>query len=167
VETELRVGAIDFARTQVYAAMDHLELWINLAGRQAQGCVTLAEYDTLCADVAARLLQWREPSTGAPYIRDVQLQPDAATSLPHLGAIPPDLRLVWNPELALPALHELIAGDHEPGGAYIVRAPGVTFGPGPPHSLLDVAPTALHALGLEAQPTMEGCSLLLDKEQWA
>lgn len=155
VETELRIGGIDWSQTQAYAALDHLELWINLQGRQPAGCVTPAAYANLCTQVTTALLNWRDEQSGAAYITQVERTP-----MPHAtvnGNLAPDLSLTWNPAVITPHLHPLITGDHTPDGTIIVAGKGVQPNVALAASLCDVAPIALHGLGLSPTTAMAGC----------
>ncbi|HBY97185.1 MAG TPA: hypothetical protein DEP84_25115, partial [Chloroflexi bacterium] len=83
VETRLRIGGIDWAHTQVYAALDHQELWVNLRGRQPLGCVAPGDYDAVCERVTAALLAWRdEHSGGPPIVSAVPRRPSGETAPP-------------------------------------------------------------------------------------
>lgn len=154
VETRLRIGGIDWPQTQVYAALDHLELWINRQGRQPEGCVTPAAYETVCTQVTAALLNWRDEQSGAPYLTRVERNPLAATGAN--GHLAPDLLLTWNPAVVPPRLHPLITGDHTPDGTLIVAGQGVRQGATIAALLCDVAPLALHALGIAPAVEMAG-----------
>jgi predicted AlkP superfamily phosphohydrolase/phosphomutase len=154
VETQLRIGGIDWARTQVYAALDHQELWVNLAGRQPDGCVTPAGYDVLCQRVAEALLAWHDEQNGQHYITAVHHRPYSSAHVS--GCLPPDLSLEWNAEAARPGLHPLISGDHFSDGALILAGAGVRAQRLPGCSLADVAPMALRALGLPIPEYMDG-----------
>lgn len=154
VETRLRIGGIDWPHTQVYAALDHQELWVNVQGRQPAGCVAQAEVDAVCEQITAVLLEWRNEASGAPYVMRVERNPDAGRAAPdHLA---PDLLLTWNPDAAPGGLHPLIIGDHTPDGAIIVAGGSVQSGGQVNASLCDVAPIALHALGLAQHAAMDG-----------
>ena len=154
VETELRIGGIDWPHTQVYAALDHLELWVNRQGRQAEGCVTPTEYEALCTKVTAALLTWRDDLSGLPYLTKVEHNPAATEQLAdHLL---PDLSLTWNPAVIAPNLHPLITGDHTPDGTILVAGAGVKQGNRLTASLCDIAPIVLHALGLAPATAMDG-----------
>lgn len=155
VETRLRLGGIDWSRTQVYAAIDHQELWVNLRGRQPLGCVAPADYDALCERVTAALLALRDEQTGQPFIRAVHRQPYHESAAP--GSLPPDLALEWNPGAARPGLHPLISGDHSPEGTLIVAGAGVRSQRLPERSLCDIAPLVLDALGIAPPAHMDGC----------
>ncbi len=152
VETRLRIGGIDWARTQVYAALDHQELWVNVRGRQPAGCVAPADYDTLCQRVVAALLAWHD-ERGRAYVKAVRQQPYPKAPP---SSLPPDLLLEWDPVAAPPGLHPLISGDHEPEGTLIVVGAGVRPQRLQACSLVDIAPLALHGLGLVPPAEMEG-----------
>lgn len=154
VETRLRIGGIDWTHTQLYAALDHQEVWVNLKGRQPAGCVAPEDYEGLCALATEALLAWHDDSSGLAYVDAVHFQPYAQAQSP--GWLVPDLLLQWNPEAAPQGLHPLISGDHDPEGALIVAGAGVAAQRLPDCSLLDVAPLALHALGVTAPAQMEG-----------
>jgi predicted AlkP superfamily phosphohydrolase/phosphomutase len=153
VETRLRIGGIDWARTQVYAALDHQELWINLSDRQPAGCVAPAEYHALCEHVATALLDWRDERSGQSYISAVHQRPDMIVPP---NCLPPDLLLKWNPAAARPGLHPLISGDHEPEGTLIVVGKDVCPQQLTGRSLIDIAPLALCGLGLTPPAHIQG-----------
>jgi predicted AlkP superfamily phosphohydrolase/phosphomutase len=163
VDTQLRIGSIDWGNTRVYAAVEHQELWVNLAGRQPAGCVPPSDYEELCEQLCARLLSWHDAHSGLPYIRAVVREPYGEmdipedSSAPSKGCLPPDLLLEWNAEAAPNGLHPFVSGDHTPDGTLIAAGAGVR--PQRLHgcSLPDVAPLILHALGLPVPEYMDGC----------
>jgi predicted AlkP superfamily phosphohydrolase/phosphomutase len=162
VETQLRIGNIDWTKTKVYAAVDYHELWVNLSGRQPAGCVLPADYEPLCESLSARLLSWHDAQSGLRRINavthrpygDVSVQDNSPSSTQT--CLPPDLLLDWNEDAAPDGLHPLVSGEHAPDGTLIVAGEGVR----PQHleecSLVDVAPLALHALGLNVPAGMDG-----------
>lgn len=147
IDTSLRMGAIDWAGTQAYAAIDHTELWLNVRGRQRQGTVDPADYDATCSHLANLLLDWRD-AEGRRLIKDVHIRPYDGVALPC--GLPPDLALEWDPSTARPNLHPAMSGDHTLEGTLIVAGGGVAQGSLPACSLVDVAPLALAGLGLPA-----------------
>jgi predicted AlkP superfamily phosphohydrolase/phosphomutase len=154
VETRLRIGNIDWEYTQVYAALDHQELWLNLQGRQPQGCVPPERAESLGHQLKTDLLAWRDDSTGLNIIDAVHLWPYAQARVS--GSLAPDLFLEWNPSTPQQALHPLISGDHNPEGTLIAAGPGIRSGLLEDCSLIDVAPLALRALGVAAPKSMDG-----------
>jgi len=154
IETSLRIGDIDWTKTQVYAALDHLELWVNVRGRQPNGCVELADYANLCDQVTTALLNWRDDQTGLAYIKTVERT--RYRSGGYYDHLPPDLSLTWNSDVVAPQLHPLISGDHTPDGTLIVAGKDIQPGQLAEASLVDVAPIALRSLGLPVPTSMEG-----------
>lgn len=154
VETQLRIGDIEWKRTHVYAALDHLELWVNMAGRQPHGRVPADEYDSFCDELETALRNWCDPS-GIPYIAEVERQPYAGADITN--ALPPDVALRWSSDARPPApLHPLITGDHARDGTLIISGKGMSSRELPSHSLIDIAPLALYALGVDVPAEMEG-----------
>ncbi len=146
VETNLRMGGIDWTETRAYAALDHLEVWINVERRQPAGSVKPKEYEAVCDQISADLLAWRDPTSDAPYVLSVERIGDVEQSdAPYLS---PDLRLVWNEECVAPDLHPLITGDHAPEGTLIIAGPGVAPGRVDGAHLTDIAPLVLRGMGI-------------------
>jgi predicted AlkP superfamily phosphohydrolase/phosphomutase len=156
VETQLRIGGIDWAQTQVYAALDHLELWINVRGRQPDGTVDPSEYDAFCQRVSAMLLNWCDEKTGISYLKEVTRVGVGPRQNPECRQLTPDLVLTWNEEAIAPGLHPLITGDHTPDGALLVTGPRVQPGWRGEACLTDIAPIALCALGVPIPSYMDG-----------
>ena len=154
VETQLRMGGINWESTQAYAALDHQELWLNLEGRQRLGCVAGGQAEPLAQQLKTALLDWRDGTTGQKHINAVHLWP--YTQGRGHGHLAPDLLLEWNTSAAQQGLHPLLSGDHDPEGALIVAGPGICPGPLQSNSLIDVAPLALRGLGIAVPESMDG-----------
>src|SRR4029453_6204721 len=62
LEGGARFGGIDWARTRAYSEeLDyHPSVWINAAGREAEGIVRAADYERTRDQVASALLRWRD-----------------------------------------------------------------------------------------------------------
>jgi predicted AlkP superfamily phosphohydrolase/phosphomutase len=69
LESRARFGGFDWHRTVAFCeeANTNPGVWINLAGREAQGCVEQSEYEAVRDRVIEALLTWRLP-TGKPVI---------------------------------------------------------------------------------------------------
>jgi predicted AlkP superfamily phosphohydrolase/phosphomutase len=154
LETRLRIGGIDWQHTQAYAALDHQELWLNVRGRQAYGCVAPTDQESFCQTLRSALLAWRDDRSGQPRIDSVHIRPYASAL--DMGSLAPDLLLEWNPDAAAPGLHPLISGDHHPDGTLIVAGQDIRSQHLQESALVDVAPLVLHALGLSAPRSMDG-----------
>lgn len=69
LESRARFGGLDWRRTVAFSeeANTNPGVWINLAGREAEGCVPRAEYEATRDRVIEALLAWRLPS-GEPVV---------------------------------------------------------------------------------------------------
>ena len=163
---------VDWSQTRAYA-LGLSGIYLNLKGREAQGSVDPAQVSLLKAEIAQRLAGLIDPETGQPAIRGIRPR-EAAFSGPFLEEAPdlivdfaPGYRVSWGSSLGgLPAGHfednfKKWSGDHiidptlVPGVLFLNR-PFNAAAPG----LVDLAPTILDALGVPADPRMEGSSLL-------
>jgi hypothetical protein len=141
---------------------------LNLRGRERDGMVDPADYETVLAELEATLLECRNPMTGEPAVAFFER---ASTRDPlALSGSEVDLLVIWNgvvgalehPTLGLVGPVPLRrTGGHtgEHGVAYIA-APGVEPGERGVRSAFDVAPTIAALLGAEMPPGTSGTSLL-------
>ncbi len=77
LESAARFGGFDWTRTLAFSEEANTQpgVWINLAGREARGCVAPEEYERVRKDVIAQLLAWRGPS-GEPVLRSARRRED-------------------------------------------------------------------------------------------
>ena len=153
VESDARFAGVDWASTRAYVAASPWEIFVNLSGREPQGCVQPgADYDRLIDELSEALINWRDDS-GRPRLRAVRRREEVYAG-PHLGRAP-DLTLEYDPAAApppeaLPGNFSRFDADHQPEGLLIAAgpaiAPGVRLGAA---GLADVAPIALRLLGLD------------------
>jgi predicted AlkP superfamily phosphohydrolase/phosphomutase len=163
--------SVDWSRTKAYA-LGLSGIYLNLAGREAQGIVTPAEAGTLKAAIARGLRGLEDPGRGVA-IRGV-LPREELYSGPYAQESP-DLmvhcaegyRISWGSSMG--GIPEGLFEDNVKkwGGDHIVDpalVPGVLFLSRPFRGagarLVDLAPTILAALGAPKGPAMEGSSLL-------
>jgi len=143
-------------------------IYLNVRGREPQGIVEPGEeYERVRQEIAQRALDYRDPRTGQPMVREV-LWPEEIYHGPHLGEAP-DLILVsardtdhfyglsdfgsakmYVPAYRYSAVHRRNAfialwGPHIQPGASLEEA-----------VLEDVAPTVFYAMGLPIPPDFEG-----------
>jgi len=179
LESRARFGGLDWSRTLAFSEEANTSpgIWINLAGREARGCVDPADYEAVRQRVIDALREWRLPS-GAPVVARALRREEI-----HLGRFcerVPDLVL----ELALDAGHGLslvptpwseggaqgegiptvrclppeawgggrgrgMNGTHRSDGIWIATAAdaAAALAP-PPASLVEVAPWLARAMGL-------------------
>jgi len=158
---------IDWSRTRAYAQGNFGQIFLNLKGRQPNGCVVAQDVRPLLEDLKAALGTIPHPETSEPLVKHVY-ERDELYEGPHT-ALAPDLTVVltdWRYRTI--GLHDFTTnqvispafgptGDHRLDG--ILVASGPAFNPGAqPHDavLLDIAPTVLHLLGIPVPGDMDG-----------
>ena len=159
---------IDWSRTKAYAQGNFGQIFLNLKGRQPQGCVAPEDARAMLDDLKAGLLAIPHPETGAPLVEHVYERDDLYHG-PH-AHLAPDLTVVlgdWRYRTI--GLHDFTTnrlispafgptGDHRMEGVFIAK--GTAFRPGatlaPDADLLDIAPTVLHLLGVPVPDDMDG-----------
>ena len=158
---------IDWSRTRAYAQGNFGQIFLNLRGRQPSGCVAPEDARSLIEDLKAGLESIPHPETGEPLVEHVYEQ-DELYHGPYVS-LAPDLTVVlkdWRYRTI--GLHDfttnhLVApafgptGDHRPEGILIAKGPSIRAGARLNEaSLLDIAPTVLHLLGICVPEDMDG-----------
>jgi predicted AlkP superfamily phosphohydrolase/phosphomutase len=159
---------IDWSRTKAYSQGNFGQIFLNLQGRQPQGCVAPEDAGPLLDDLRAGLLAIPHPESGAPLVERVY-QREELYHGPH-AHLAPDLTVVlsdWRYRTI--GLHDFTTnklispafgptGDHRMEGVFIASGPA--FRAGAPldegANLLDIAPTVLHLLGIPVPGDMDG-----------
>jgi predicted AlkP superfamily phosphohydrolase/phosphomutase len=186
LESGARLGGIDWAGTHAFSEEVNTlpGLWLNVRGREPAGIVEPGKpYETLRSEITDRLAELRHPETGEPVVARawrreelysgpaVELAPDivlepaldrgyAYTFLSSGGQPGDALRKLVEHE-RLGAKGGSMNGSHLPDGVLIMCGPDVGRGfhlEGA--QLVDVAPTLMQVLGVEAPAGLDGCSLL-------
>jgi predicted AlkP superfamily phosphohydrolase/phosphomutase len=158
---------VDWARTRAYAQGNFGQIFLNVRGRQPQGCVDPADVRPLLDDLKAGLRAIPHPETGQPLVERVY-ERDELYHGPHAG-LAPDLTVVigdWRYRTI--GLHDFTTnrlispafgptGDHRMEGVLVAAGPPFRPGAAPAQAtLLDVAPTILHLLGVPVPDDMDG-----------
>jgi predicted AlkP superfamily phosphohydrolase/phosphomutase len=168
---------VDWSRTRAYAQGNFGQIFLNLKGRQPNGCVAPDQVTRLIEDLKADLKSIPHPETGDPLVERVY-ERDELYHGPHAD-LAPDLTVVltdWRYRTI--GLHDFTTnrviapafgptGDHRPEGIFIATGPSIRPGAEPTEaSLLDIAPTVLHLLGVHIPEDVDGRILaeLLDQE---
>lgn len=141
---------------------------INLSGREAEGRVSVADYEACCDEIEALLRECSDPATGAPVVERVERE--RGRDPLALGETESDLVVVWKGTFC--ALEHPTLGRvgpvpfRRPGGhtgrygmAYIGNA-GLEAGDRGVRSSFDVAPTLIDLLGEPVPEGLSGASLL-------
>jgi len=158
---------IDWSRTRAYAQGNFGQIFLNLKGRQPNGCVAPEDARYLLDDVKAALRAIPHPETGKPLVAHVHEREELYDG-PHTARAP-DLTVVlgdWRYRtigLHDFATHRVISpsfgptGDHRMEGVLVASGPAVRSGAQlRDAALLDIAPTVLHLLGVPVPSDMDG-----------
>lgn len=161
-----QLGAFDWAETKAFLGV-HSDLWLNLIGREPQGCVAHADADPLLDEISAGLLEIIDPETGEHVVaavhrkeeiysgRALDMAPDLICDTWSAGYRMAPGRSPSGPVVIPPAplagVDVAWSSDHRPIGIFVGAGPGFTHGVGDELDLYDVCPTTLALLG-EAVP---------------
>lgn len=171
---------IDWTRTKVFAwsaAGTFVGLHVNRKGREAQGIVEGdQEYEALRDQVSGLLMTLTDPETGAGVIERVYRREELyhgsnLERMPDLVAEPVEgyqLSPWFNGDLVFEPITRIV-GDHRLNGIIFVDGAHVREGcsEATGATILDVAPTVLHLLGVPIPSDMDGQVLTaLFDEAW-
>ena len=162
VEVMMSFARIDWSRTKAYTDGKRPEIWINLEGRQSQGIVPEAEYDTVRQTIIDAIESAVNAKTGEPLCRKVWKREEAYSG-PYVDRSP-DLVIEWRD--AGPCLEirqadgrvfqldkqhlpddpfdKLLNGGHDQFGIVGLLGPGVTAGRLEGADIADIGPTVLY-----------------------
>ena len=165
---------VDWSRTRAYA-VGLGQIYFNLRGRESQGIVSAgAEYRALQEEIAARLVELRDPDTGEPVMRTVYRRDDVykgeyLQNAPDLQAGFNDgYRVGWQDTMGGIARAVVEnndrkwSGDHcataaeISGGVLFVNRKVAAASPG----IMDLSPTVLQLLGVPLPSDLDGKPLL-------
>ena len=154
---------VDWSRTKAYTSVVSTGegVSVNLAGREPNGVVRPNDYEKVRDEVASALDEFRDPDTGASPIRKIYRKEEVLSG--RFLDTAPDLLLVPAPLYSLTHARTMIedadwlSGDHRLEGVLVATGPEVTPGPlGETAELIDLAPTALAALGVSSAIERDG-----------
>jgi predicted AlkP superfamily phosphohydrolase/phosphomutase len=158
---------IDWSRTRAYAQGNFGQIFINLKGRQAVGCVEPGDLRSVRRDIKAGLMELSHPESGGQLVEHVY-EAEELYHGPH-AHLAPDLTVVLNDwRLRTIGLYDFTTnqvispafgptGDHRMEGVLIATGPGILPGSSPEGAnLLDIAPTVLHLLEVPIPDDMDG-----------
>jgi predicted AlkP superfamily phosphohydrolase/phosphomutase len=178
----LRGGEVDWAASQAFA-FGHGGIWLNLVGRERQGCVRPEDFEGLRMQLVRDLRSWRDTETGEPVVRAAWRWEKATLSreqdprLPDIGfALTPGYGMIRrNLVGGIGADQRLVSpnrgvwsGGHE-GPYRPADVPGmlILHGPGIPAEttyhgarIVDLLPTLMCYIGASPPFDLAGRSLL-------
>lgn len=162
-----RGAMIDWTHTRAYTGTVFQQgVYINLEGRQLQGCVKSADYAPLREEIVAGLAAVRDPQTDEPLFEHVYVREQVFHG-PCVDQAPDILPVVkGNDGLLEPGFgsggvvqyqNHLPYGCHHPDGVFMAHGPGVRRGVRlPAASVVDITPTVLYALGVPVPNDLDG-----------
>ena len=166
-----QLGPFDWPRTRAFVGV-HNDLWLNLAGREPEGMVPVADAPALLGEISAGLLEIRDPATGdsvfaATHRRD-EIYSGAATAMaPDLMLDPwsagyrvavkrePSAEVIVEPA-PLAGVDVAWSSDHRPEGIFVAAGPRIAPGTSDPLSLYDVTPAMLALLERDVPEGLDG-----------
>ncbi len=170
-EVDWEHADVDWSRTTVYG-LGFNGLYLNLAGREARGCVAPADADALMARLAAELLAFRDEKTGGQPVLRVDRARDIYSAARRAEA--PDLVVGYNAQYGCSEestlgeiVPEALADNTKVWSGNHLMAPEVVPGillsnrklASGGHGLTDVTVTLLQQFGLPPGEGMVGHSL--------
>ncbi len=85
---------IKWKKTSVYTHGYMGNLFVNLKGREPEGCIFPKDYEKVLQRVIEDLYRWKNPVTGDPLVRTAHRSPASIMHQHHLRGVP-DLILEW------------------------------------------------------------------------
>ena len=162
----LSFDSVDWSRTVAYS-MGHVgQVYLNMAGREPEGIVTAAEYESTRQEVADALQELRDED-GRSLVtniipRDETYHGPYTQFGPDLHLVLDDYNIIAYPLFATEGkvITQQIRGDsgcHRSEGIFIATGPNIKQGIKLPESnILDLAPTMLHLLGEKVPTVFDG-----------
>jgi predicted AlkP superfamily phosphohydrolase/phosphomutase len=159
---------VDWSRTKAFSIGSFGQVYVNLAGARPEGIVQPGqEYEDLKAWIAQQAMSLRDPRTGEPLVEHVYRREEIYTG-PYIERAPDlivqtrgwEYMAFGHADFGSNQLVESIiglSGHHRPEGVVILSGAGVQ--PGTQlqgASILDLAPTVLHAFGLAIPEALDG-----------
>jgi predicted AlkP superfamily phosphohydrolase/phosphomutase len=169
--TSVNEVGIDWSKTVAWGEGGYYSrIFMNVRGREPEGTVAPEDYERVRDDLARRIAAIPDEN-GDPIPTKVFRPEDV---YPEVKGVAPDLivhfgDLLWRSVGTVGGDEGIHTFENDTGpddanhaqdGLLILVAPGVEPGPRDGMHLLDVAPTVLELLGLDAPASMRGTSLL-------
>jgi predicted AlkP superfamily phosphohydrolase/phosphomutase len=167
-KTFLSLNDVDWSRTQVYSIGNFGQMYVNLKGREPQGCVSPGDE---CEDVLQRLENelraMRDPETNEPVIAEIWRGPELfkgkyANRAPDLFFFTHDMKYkaMGLTDFGSNKVFDELYGTHahhRMNGLFILRGPGVRQGEQIQGArLIDLAPTIYSLMGVPIPQDVDG-----------
>lgn len=165
-------SAIDWSRTRAYSFGYYGQIFINLKGREPEGIVEPADYETLRDEIARRMLALVDPADGKPVVDRVYKKEELyhgryLADAPDLLAIMRGLTYITRMGYEFASRRgELFrepytdeTGGHRLEGILIAAGPDIARGALPERPIVDLTPTLLQLQGCPIPDYMDGAPI--------
>ena len=164
----LSLDDVDWSRTRVYSAGNYGQLYVNLKGREPQGCVEPGEhYERVLQELEAALRQLRDPESGEPVVgeiwRGAELwQGPYADRAPDLFFFTRDMKYkaMGLSDFGSNRVFDDLYGTrahHRMNGIFMLSGPKVKANQEIAGArIVDLAPTIYHLMGVAIPPDLDG-----------
>jgi predicted AlkP superfamily phosphohydrolase/phosphomutase len=167
IERFIRIGGrwwIPVEKESQAISFEQGEVHINKKGRYKEGKVNEEEVSEITDKIVELLKKEKSPFTGESPFSDIVRSSDAFSG-PFKEQGPDILLKVKDHAFVREASNQDIYNKattkcHDPYGIFLINGPGVKPGKLPNKSIMDIAPTALHLLGLGVSTYMDGKPIL-------
>jgi predicted AlkP superfamily phosphohydrolase/phosphomutase len=173
----LSYNDVDWSYTKAFTFGGMGQIHINLKGRSRLGCVSPGvEYEQLCDYIINRVTEITIPETGRAFVKRAYrwhelYHGEHSEAMPDIVLLPADMRyLDSGMEFFSNRMFSRLdanSGAHRTNGVFILWGPHARRGQELQNvSIRDIAPTALHLLGLPVPHDMDGrvAAQALDQE---
>jgi predicted AlkP superfamily phosphohydrolase/phosphomutase len=163
----LSMNNVDFSASKAYSiGVSGNEIYINLKGRETQGCVDESEYEKVRDEITSKLLEWRDPNNGrkvikAVYKREEIYSGDLLAKAPDIFYIPNEYYDGFNQQGFVsfssinPALG--LSGTHAIKGIFMAMGGEIKAGGKIDEvDILDLMPTIFHILDVPTPYSVDG-----------
>jgi predicted AlkP superfamily phosphohydrolase/phosphomutase len=167
----LSLDDVDWSRTTVYSVGNFGQMYVNLSGREPEGCVEPGdEYDRVLTKLEDALRRMRDPETGEPVIGEILRGSDVwhgryAERAPDLFFFTTDMKYkaMGLSDFGSDKVFEALYGTrahHKMDGVFMLSGPGVRRDEEIKGAdLRDLAPTIYHLMGVPAPDDLDGTVL--------
>jgi len=167
-EVFLSLDDVDWRRTQVYSVGNFGQMYVNLKGREPQGCVSPGDdYERVLQRLEDALRAMRAPETNEPVITEIWRGSDLfkgkyVDRAPDLFFFTPDMKYkaMGLTDFGSNRVFDDLYGTHahhRMNGLFILRGPGVRQGEQIQGArLIDLAPTIYSLMGVPIPQDLDG-----------